>query len=356
MGKAAAAAAAFFVGVLVLPMAMIVGLTGATAATNTCTMPPGTYTVGGTKLDADQLSNARTITSMATAAGGPPAAVVALTAAITESHLHSDPGSLGGAYGVFQETPSAGWGTQSQVSNITYATTAFLTHLLKAPGWARMPPWRAAQVITRSGAGRHSEGRANYGPNVAAATQLVSDLGGEGFHCSAPTGHGTSTFTPNTTYAYVGPYPPDALYARARTYVAADHSGDLDPYFHTVTGSWYRRCQAFAALLSGYPASGFATASAAWSQLSAHGLAHPVASADGMSPPVGAWLYYAAPGAGHVAVYLGGGLVAGTDTWGTGTVNIGPAIDITNHIWHLPYLGWAPPTTSSMLTQRSTNH
>lgn len=348
MRKAITGLGVVFVALLLMPMALIIGLTGANAAAS-CLVPSGTYTTGGLKLDADQLSNARTITSMATAAAGTPAAVAVLTAAITESHLRSDPGTLGGAYGVFQETPSQGWGTQAQVSDITYATTAFLTHLIKVPGWATMPPWRAAQTVTRSGAGKATNGRANYGPNVASATQLALMLGGTNLNCVAPTGRGSSDFTPNATYAYVGQFPPGELYARARTYVAANHSSVLDPYFHAISGSWYRQCQAFAAVLSGYPASGFATASAAWAALNAHGLAHPVGSAEGISPPVGAWLYYAASSAGHVAVYLGGGLVAGTDTWGLGTANIGPATDITNGRWHLPYLGWASPTTSTML-------
>ena len=348
-GKAAVAVGTVFTALLLMPMAMIVGLSGANAA-QSCLVPAGTYTTGSGKWDADQLSNARTITSMATAAGGNPAAVIALTAAITESHLRSDPGSPGGAYGVFQETPSQGWGPQAQVSDITYATTAFLSRLLKVPGWTTMPPWQAAQGVSHSGAGAATHGRANYGSNVATALRLANALGGLGLSCTAPMGSGTSTFTPNTTYAYVGMYPPGTLYARARTYVTADHSGDLDPYFHSISGSWYRQCQAFAAVLSGYRASGFATAAVAWADLNAHGLAHPANSAEGMSPPVGAWLYYDAPGAGHVAVYLGGGLVAGTDTWGAGAVNVGPARDITNGTWHLPYLGWAPPTTSSMFT------
>lgn len=349
MRKAIAVLGAIFTGLLLMPIAMVIGLTGAHAA-GSCLVPIGTYIADRIRWDADQLSNARAITSLATAAGGPPAAVVVLTAAITESRLRSDPGSLGGAYGVLQETPTQGWGTQAQVSDITYATTAFLTRLLKVPGWADMPPWQAAQAVTRSGAGQPTHGRANYGPNVATATQLATALAGSALTCSAPTGAGSSNFTPNTTYTYVGQFPPSELNARARSYVAANHNGDLDPYFHTITGSWYRQCQAFAAVLSGYRASGFVTSSDAWAALNAHGLAHPVASTDGLSPPVGAWLYYAAPGAGHVAVYLGDGLVAGTDTWGTGTVNIGPATDITNGRWHLPYLGWATPTTSSTLT------
>lgn len=350
MRKGILVLASIFTALLLMPMAMVMGLTGATTAASSCVVAAGSYRLGGQNLDADQLSNARTITSMSTAAGGPPAAVVALTAAITESDLRSDPGSLGGAYGVFQETPTQGWGTQAQVSDINYATTAFLTRLLKVPAWTSLPPWAAAQAVSRSGAGKSSNGKANYGPHVTAATELATALSGSSLACSAPTGSGASAFTPNTPYAYVGDYPPGQLYARARAYVAANHTSDLDPYFHAITGSWYRQCQAFAALLSGFPASGFGTAAIAWAAFNAHGIAHPAGSADGMSPPVGAWLYYAASTAGHVAVYLGGGLVASTDTWGTGTVNIGPATDLTTHRWHLPYLGWVAPTTRTMLT------
>jgi hypothetical protein len=94
------------------------------------------------------------------------------------------------------------------------------------------------------------------------------------------------------------------------------------------------------AILDGRPSSGFASASAAWAHFVAIGQAHPAGRADAMAPPVGAWLYY---GPNHVVVYLGNNLVAGTDTWATGTAQIGPAADLSNGIWHLRYRGWAAP-------------
>lgn len=81
------------------------------------------------------------------------AAQIALMTALTESHLANVDGGMGGAYGLFQQTPPA-WGTVTQILNPTYATTQFVTHLLAVPGWSSLPPWQAAQAVQRSGAGQ----------------------------------------------------------------------------------------------------------------------------------------------------------------------------------------------------------
>ena len=77
----------------------------------------------------------------------------------------------------------------------------------------------------------------------------------------------------------------------------------------------------------------------------AQGVAHLVTAPDGVTPPVGAWLYYrdATNPAGHVVTYLGNGKIASTDVFGRGRVGIGPASAITDGPWHMQYLGWAPP-------------
>jgi hypothetical protein len=157
---------------------------------------------------------------------------------------------------------------------------------------------------------------------------------------AAPGGPGTGPFTPSSI-PYLGPFDAATLTSRMQTIMRANGLPNVDPFFATQSDrSWYRDCQKFVAILGGRPASGFASAGAAWAHFVATGQAHPVGSADAMAPPVGAWLYY---GPNHVVVYLGNNLVAGTDTWGTGTAQIGPASDISNGIWHLPYRGWAAP-------------
>ena len=64
-----------------------------------------------------QASNAEVIVAVANSASGgdPQAAQISLMTAITESGLNDDPGGMGGAVGLFQQTPPA-WGTASQIA------------------------------------------------------------------------------------------------------------------------------------------------------------------------------------------------------------------------------------------------
>ncbi|MGY2872812.1 hypothetical protein ACVW00_000002 [Marmoricola sp. URHA0025 HA25] len=164
--------------------------------------------------------------------------------------------------------------------------------------------------------------------------------------------HGSGNFTPNTSVPYVGPYSPGELVARMQKIMALNGTGqNLDPFFGTEPdGSWYDDCQHFVANLDGRSSSGYTSAASAWSHFLAIGAAHAAGSADGMSPPAGAWLYY---GDNHVVVYLGNNLVAGTDTWGNGTAKIGPAADVQKWLasqgdykgWVVP---WGAPVKSSL--------
>jgi cell wall-associated NlpC family hydrolase len=101
-----------------------------------------------------EMSNAETIVSVSNTLSGedPRAAEIALMTAITESGLNDDPGGLGGAIGLFQQTPPA-WGTATQILDPGYAAGAFVKRLLAVPGWEKLPPWQAAQAVQASGAG-----------------------------------------------------------------------------------------------------------------------------------------------------------------------------------------------------------
>lgn len=358
-------AAALPVLLLMTPLILVGAVLAAPSSSSTCSgVAPASLT--SLHLTSEEVTNATTITNIAVPAGGSQAAVVAIAAALTESGLRTNPGVNGGSYGIFQQTPSAGWGTVAQVTDVTYATTAFVAHLVKVHGWQTMAVWAADQAVQGSGAGDPTSSYykqhhltwgygGNYKRFAPEAQQIVTALAGSApslassntSGCgSAPTGSGTSNFTANTQYAYVGKYTPAQLYQRARAIVDDNRTANADPYFHSVSAPnyWYRDCQGFVGVLEGMAKSGYYSAGSAWSTFLKNGTAHPAGTADGMSPPPGAWLYYSTGDpSGHVTVYLGGGLVAGTDTWGNGTVGIGPASDITNGTWHLTYLGWAPP-------------
>jgi len=102
-------------------------------------------------LDATQWRNARIIVDEARRLGLPPrAAVIAIAAARQESALrnlrYGDLDSLG----LFQQRPSMGWGTVSQVLDPVYAARSFYRALADVPGWQAMPVTRAAQTVQRS--------------------------------------------------------------------------------------------------------------------------------------------------------------------------------------------------------------
>ena len=103
---------------------------------------------------AAEMSNAATIVSVSDTLSGENrrAAQIALMTAVTESGLNDDPGGLGGAIGLFQQTPPA-WGTASQILDPAYAAGAFVKRLLAVGGWEKLPPWQAAQAVQASGAG-----------------------------------------------------------------------------------------------------------------------------------------------------------------------------------------------------------
>lgn len=106
-------------------------------------------------LNSNQASNAEAIVSVSDTLTheSSRAAQIALMTSLTESRLVNVDGGVGGAFGLFQQTPPQ-WGTVAQVMDPTYAATQFVAHLLQVPGWSTSPPWVAAQAVQRSGAGQ----------------------------------------------------------------------------------------------------------------------------------------------------------------------------------------------------------
>jgi hypothetical protein len=105
------------------------------------------------RLDPSQAANAATITAVGKRAGLPDHAVtIALAAALQESRLrnldHGDRDSVG----LFQQRPSQGWGTPSQLINPRYAASAFYHGLAEVPRWMTMSVTDAAQRVQLSGA------------------------------------------------------------------------------------------------------------------------------------------------------------------------------------------------------------
>ncbi|PZG22414.1 hypothetical protein C1I95_05305 [Micromonospora craterilacus] len=103
-------------------------------------------------LDNAQQTNAKTIIEVAKETGvGERGAVIGVATALQESKLYN----LGhlGAYndhdsqGLFQQRPSSGWGTEAQITDPEYSSTAFFEALKNVRGWQEMPLTNAAQQV-----------------------------------------------------------------------------------------------------------------------------------------------------------------------------------------------------------------
>ncbi|GEC09130.1 hypothetical protein SSP24_67850 [Streptomyces spinoverrucosus] len=100
----------------------------------------------------EQAVNAATITAVGTARGLPERAVtIALATALQESALHNISHGDRDSLGLFQQRPSQGWGTEEQIMDPIYSAGMFYDHLVKVPGYTRLPLTVAAQRVQRSG-------------------------------------------------------------------------------------------------------------------------------------------------------------------------------------------------------------
>lgn len=104
----------------------------------------------------DRLANATTIVRQALDKHmGLRSAVIAVATAMQESTLQNLQYGTYDSLGLFQQRPSAGWGTPAQITDPVYASDAFLNALSQYqasnPGWATQPLWQAAQGVQNSG-------------------------------------------------------------------------------------------------------------------------------------------------------------------------------------------------------------
>lgn len=157
----------FSVGAVFLPVVFITAVFGGivsalTGGASAATGAPGSMTVADcaptgstTELAGyhpDQTANAAVIVAVGKQLNVPEQGqVVAITAAMQESGLRNLTYGDRDSLGLFQQRPSAGWGTPAQILNPAYAATQFYRHLLAVPGWQQMTVNDAAQTVQRSG-------------------------------------------------------------------------------------------------------------------------------------------------------------------------------------------------------------
>jgi hypothetical protein len=116
-----------------------------------CQVGSGTNAVS---LDTEQASIAATIAGVAANERLPAHAVtIAYATALQESKLHNLDYGDRDSVGIFQQRPSEGWGTTSQLEDPVYATAAFFGALSKVSGWQQLPVDQAAQAVQHSADG-----------------------------------------------------------------------------------------------------------------------------------------------------------------------------------------------------------
>jgi murein DD-endopeptidase MepM/ murein hydrolase activator NlpD len=173
--KYVAALAALPIAVPILLLAMVGG---------TASRPPPYCGTGVTaaqpatdgELDAEQRTVAAQIVAAVRAfpptADKPHAAVIALATARQESSIRNLDYGDRDSLGVFQQRPSQGWGTPAQVMDVAHATTSFLEHLVRIPGWESRPVTDVAADVQRPA----EEYRGLYEQWVPLATRLTDQL------------------------------------------------------------------------------------------------------------------------------------------------------------------------------------
>lgn len=108
------------------------------------------------ELNAEQVGHAKTIIGIAKSAFAGDAdqrqsAVVGLATAMQESTMNNLSGGDRDSVGLFQQRPSAGWGTVAQIMTPEYAAGKFFQGLTKIDGWQTMTVTDAAQAVQISG-------------------------------------------------------------------------------------------------------------------------------------------------------------------------------------------------------------
>ncbi len=129
----------------------------------------------------ERVANASTISGIAVRRGLPlRAAVIATATAMQESKLrnleHGDRDSLG----LFQQRPSQGWGSESQILDPVYATNKFYDHLVKVRNYLNRPLTQAAQEVQRSG---YPDAYARHEPEAQVLAEALTGARPEGITC-----------------------------------------------------------------------------------------------------------------------------------------------------------------------------
>ena len=175
-----------------IALALVVGATVAAVVVLTRSEPPVAarcrVSLGPTSsfvLDLDQANNATTIAAVGKRLGLPDHAVtVAVAAALQESGLHNLDHGDRDSLGLFQQRPSQGWGTPSQILTPSYAARVFYEELARVPNWQNLAVTDAAQRVQRSAA---PDAYAQWEPEARAIARATTGEVPAGLACRSET-------------------------------------------------------------------------------------------------------------------------------------------------------------------------
>jgi hypothetical protein len=157
--------------------------------------PPCTAVADGQTYtyDLDQMQNASTIAAVGVKLGVPSFGIeVALATARQESKFENLSGGDRDSIGLFQQRPSEGWGTVSQIMDTTYSSTAFYEALLKVSNWQNLPLTQAAQDVQHSA---YPDAYAAHQQEASVLTSVFTGIAGGALTCTLD----GPTFSPQAT-------------------------------------------------------------------------------------------------------------------------------------------------------------
>lgn len=132
----------------------------------------GSVSVAGLDDPEDQIPYAETIQATGVAMKVPTRGqIVALATALQESGLRNLDYGDRDSLGLFQQRPSQGWGTATEIRKPVYASTKFYEALLKVSGWQSMTVTQAAQAVQKSG---YPEAYAKWEPLATALQRAIA--------------------------------------------------------------------------------------------------------------------------------------------------------------------------------------
>src|SRR5450756_98839 len=103
------------------------------------------------------------------------ALTIAYATALPESKLENLNYGDRDSIGVFQQRPSQGWGTRTQLEDPAFAAGAFFGALVKVPDYLSLPVYQAAQDVQRSADGSAYEQYAQTGSALTLSLIHISE-------------------------------------------------------------------------------------------------------------------------------------------------------------------------------------